>query len=88
LSLVLLLFAAASFVVAAAVLMFARSRFLFWLGLAGLFAFFVFTTQPKKLASGRCLDGDVTCGSSAVQRLGDGHAPTVGRPLFGRQSAA
>ena len=49
LSLVLLLFAGGSLLVAAVALMFARSRMLFWAGLTALFVFFVATTQPKRL---------------------------------------
>jgi len=47
-SVVLLLFAGGSLLVAAAALMFARSRILFWAGLGALFVFFLATTQPKR----------------------------------------
>lgn len=50
-SVVLLLFAGGSFVVAAIALMFARSRKLFWLGLAALFFIYAAGTQPKKRGS-------------------------------------
>ncbi len=48
-SLVLLLLAGASFIVAAIALSFARSRKLFWLGVVALVVLYGATTQPKKL---------------------------------------
>lgn len=44
----LLLFAGGAFLVTAVALTFARSRLLFWVGVAGLVVVFVSTTKPKQ----------------------------------------